>query len=107
MFYHNNVFEEAIIQLELAIRGGQADEGVWVEGLPLNPAEGRVVEFYYTYGLALARQDRCGEAVPIFEALLRGVPEDEIAVFNAQEGLILCGQLERTPTPEGTLTPTT
>lgn len=102
MFYHNNVFDEAIIQLELAIRGGPAEDGVWVEGLPLNPADGRVVEFYYTYGLALAKQGRCEEAVPIFDALLRGVPEDEIAVFNAQEGLILCGQLEPTPTPEDT-----
>lgn len=105
MYYHNNVYDEAIIQLELAIRGGPAEDGVWVDGLPLNPADGRIVEFYYTYGLALAKQGRCEEAVPIFEALLRGVPEDEIAVFNAQEGLILCSQLEPTPTPEGTASP--
>jgi tetratricopeptide (TPR) repeat protein len=105
MYYHNNVYKEAIIQLELAIRGGQAEEGVWVEGLPLDPANSRVVEFYYTYGLALANQGQCEVAVPIFEALLRGVPEDEIAVFNAQEGLILCEQFQRTPTPEGTVTP--
>jgi tetratricopeptide (TPR) repeat protein len=105
MYYHNAVYNEAIFQLELAIRGGTAEEGTFVEGLPLNPADARVVEFYYTFGLALAKQDRCAEAIPIFEALLRGVPEDEIAVFNAQEGLILCGQLERTPTPEAEATP--
>jgi tetratricopeptide (TPR) repeat protein len=100
MYYHNNALDEAIVQLELAIRGGPTEEGVWVEGLPLNPGDDRVIEFYYTYGLALAKMGRCEEAIPIFEALLRGVPENEIAVYNAQEGLILCGQLERTPTPE-------
>ncbi len=106
MYYHNNSLEEAIVQLELAIRGGPTDEGVWVEGLPLNPTDERVIEFYYTYGLSLAKLGRCEEAVPIFEAILRGVPENEIAVYNAQEGLILCGQLERTPTPESEETPT-
>jgi tetratricopeptide (TPR) repeat protein len=106
MYYHNNVLDEAIIQLELAIRGGTAEEGLWVEGLLLDPGDPRVIEFYYTYGLALAKQGRCEEGVPIFEALLRGVPEDEIAVFNAQEGLILCGQLEPTPTLDTTITPT-
>ncbi len=104
MYYHNNVYKEAIIQFELAIRGGQAEAGVWVDGLPLDPAKSRVVEFYYTYGLALAKQGQCEVAVPIFEALLRGVPDNEIAVFNAQEGLILCEQFS-TPTPEGTVTP--
>ena len=100
MYYHNNAWEEAIVQLELAIRGGPTEGADWVEGLPLNPADERVIEFYYTYGLALAKLGRCEEAVPIFEALLRGVPENEVAFYNAQEGLILCGQLERTPTPE-------
>jgi tetratricopeptide (TPR) repeat protein len=105
MYYHNNALDEAIVQLELAIRGGPTEDGVWVEGLPLNPGDERVIEFYYTYGLALAKTGRCEEAIPIFEALLRGVPENEIAIYNAQEGLILCGQLERTPTPESEETP--
>jgi tetratricopeptide (TPR) repeat protein len=105
MYYHNNALEEAIVQLELAIRGGPTEDGDWVEGFPLNPADGRVIEFYYTYGLALAKMGRCEEAIPIFDALLRGVPENEVAFYNAQEGLILCGQLERTPTPESEETP--
>jgi tetratricopeptide (TPR) repeat protein len=105
MYYHNNALEEAIVQLELAIRGGPTEDGVWVEGFPLNPADERVIEFYYTYGLALAKMGRCEEAVPIFETLLRGLPENEVALYNAQEGLILCGQLERTPTPESEETP--
>jgi tetratricopeptide (TPR) repeat protein len=106
MYYHNNVFSQAIVELELAIRGGWAEGEVWVEGLPIDPKDARVVEYYYTYGLALAKQERCEEAIPIFEALISGVPDDEIAVFNAQEGLIICGQLERTPTPEEQVTAT-
>jgi tetratricopeptide (TPR) repeat protein len=106
MYYHNNVFSQAIVELELAIRGGWAEGEVWVEGLPIDPKDARVVEYYYTYGLALAKQERCEEAIPIFEALIGGVPDDEIAVFNAQEGLIICGQLERTPTPEEQVTAT-
>ena len=105
MYYHNGVLDEAIVQFNLAIRGGQSDEGVWVEGLPLKKEDFRIVEFYYTYGLALAKRNSCEGAIQIFEAILQTVPEDEIAVFNAREGLILCGELERPPTPEAESTP--
>ena len=105
MYYHNDVLDEAIVQFNLAIRGGQSDEGVWVEGLPLNREDLRIVEFYYTYGLALAKRNSCEEAIQIFEAILQTVPGDEIAVYNAQEGLILCGELERTPSPEAESAP--
>ncbi len=101
MYYHNGALEEAIAQFNFAIRGGQTPEEVWVEGLPLRPDDFRILEFYYTYGLALAKQGVCEEAIQIFEAILLTAPEDEIAVFNAEEGLVICGQLERTPTPEG------
>ena len=100
MYYHNGALEEAISEFNLAIRGGQAAEGVWVEGLALRPDDFRILEYYYTYGLALAKQGVCEEAIQIFEAILITAPEDEIAVFNAEEGLVICGQLERTPTPE-------
>jgi tetratricopeptide (TPR) repeat protein len=105
MYYHNGVLDEAIIQFNLAIRGGQSLEGMWVDGLPLKRDDLRIVEFYYTFGLALAKQNLCEEAIQIFEAILLTVPDDEIAVFNAQEGLILCGELERLPTPEPESTP--
>lgn len=105
MYYHNGVLDEAIIQFNLAIRGGQSLEGVWVDGLPLKKEDLRIVEFYYTFGLALAKRNLCEEAIQIFEAILLTVPDDEIAVFNAQEGLILCGELERLPTPTPESTP--
>lgn len=101
MYYHNGLFEEAVSQFELAIRGGTSPEGDFVEGLPLNNSDTRVLEFYYTYGLALAKLGVCTDAVEIFRVILQAAPDDEIAVFNAEEGLVLCGELERTPTPEG------
>jgi tetratricopeptide (TPR) repeat protein len=110
MYYHNNDLDEAIIQLNYAVRGGQDESGVWIGGLPLSEPDKllnpRVTEFYYTFGLALAKKTRCAEAVEIFDLLLQLAAEDEIAVFNSQEGLIICGQLESTPTPEGVATPT-
>jgi tetratricopeptide (TPR) repeat protein len=105
MYYHNGLFEEAVSQFELAIRGGTSPEGDFVEGLPLNNSDTRVLEYYYTYGLALAKLGVCADAVEIFKVILQAAPDDEIAVFNAEEGLVLCGELERTPTPEGTTNP--
>lgn len=88
MYYKNNQLPESVEQLNLAIRGGTLDEGGSIEGLPLN--YGTVAEFYAIYGLALAKLQRCNEAVPIFQAIRSGVPEDEINVYNAEQGLILC-----------------
>jgi tetratricopeptide (TPR) repeat protein len=105
MYYHNNELDLAIDELSLAVRGGQTADGVPVEGLALDPGDTRVVEYYYTYGLALAKLARCDEAVAIFNALIRGVPDDDIAQANALEGLTICGQPAATATPEVTATP--
>jgi tetratricopeptide (TPR) repeat protein len=98
-YFKNSELEKAIDELNLAVRGGQTAGGQAIRGLPLDPGDARIVGFYYTLGLALARSDRCDEATPIFEALLRGVPEDEIAVANATEGMVICGVIEPTATP--------
>jgi tetratricopeptide (TPR) repeat protein len=99
LYFKNAEFNKAIDELNLAVRGGQAPGGEAVRGVPLDPAVPRIVGFYYTLGLALAKNDRCEEAIPIFDALLRGVPDDEIAVANATEGLVICGRIEPTVTP--------
>jgi tetratricopeptide (TPR) repeat protein len=88
MYYKNNQLAESVEQLTIAIRGGILDDGDSIEGIPLN--YGTVAEFYAIYGLALAKLQRCNEAVPIFQAIRSGVPEDEINVYNAEQGLILC-----------------
>ena len=105
MYYHNGQKDLAIPELALAVRGGLTQDGVSVTGLPLDPADARAVEFYYTYGLALAHQDQCDEAIQVFQAFLQGVPDDETAQANAVEGLVLCGVIEPTPTPRPAATP--
>ena len=100
MYYKNEDYEGAIRELSLVVRGGRADSGEQVDPLPLDPADQLVVEFYYTYGLSLAKADQCSQAVPISEVLIRGVPDNEFAIVNAQEILVICGELEPTPTPE-------
>lgn len=94
MYYKNGDFESAISSLALAIHGGTTDDGVSVEGQPLDPGDALVVDMYSMYGLALARQSQCGLAVELAEALVTGVPESELAAGNAEEILILCGELE-------------
>jgi len=99
MYYKNNQLNEASTQLALAIQGGTMEDGTIIEGLPLD--YGRVAEFYAVYGLALAKANRCAEAVPIFQAILSGVPDDEINVYNAEQGLIVCQENIDSPPPEG------
>jgi tetratricopeptide (TPR) repeat protein len=95
---------ETIKYLGLAVRGGEGEEKAQVEGLPLN--YGRIAEYYYMYGLTLARQGECGEALKISQLLADGVPNDETAVYNAQEMVNICqeimesGGLSLTQTPE-------
>jgi tetratricopeptide (TPR) repeat protein len=95
MFYKNNELDQAIQQLALAVHGGTAPDGAVVEGMPL--AYDRSAEFYWFYGFALAKRNRCAEAVPVFQALLSGVSDYELAVENATAGLELCKAGIETP----------
>jgi tetratricopeptide (TPR) repeat protein len=98
MYYRNQELDKAIQELSLAVHGGSTAEGVAVEGLPLD--YGTVAGYYSIYGFALAKQNRCAEAVPIFQALLTTVSQDETAVYNANEGLGICLGISGTETPE-------
>jgi tetratricopeptide (TPR) repeat protein len=100
MFYKNGEIDNAIDELRLAVQGGMTEDGIVVRGLPLDdPSDDRVVEFYYTYALALAKADQCELAIQIFELLLNVLPDDEIVLANAEEGLVICGEIEPTATP--------
>lgn len=104
IYYKMGDYAKATEALVLPVRGGASGDGAAIEGLPLD--YGKIEEYYWYYGFALARSNRCGEAVPVFQALLTGVPNDETAVYNATEGLALCQQNlenppELTPTPAG------
>jgi tetratricopeptide (TPR) repeat protein len=94
MLYFNRDFTGAITELTLAIAGGDTPEGT-VPGLPIEP--GRVAEYYWTYGLALAKVDRCSEAVPVLRLVEQRMADDPTAMENVTQGLILCKEI--TPTP--------
>lgn len=96
-YYKMEEFDKAINSLGLAVRGGMTEDNVAVEGIPLD--YGRIEEYYWYYGFALTRNNRCAEAVPVFRSLITGVPDDEIAVYNANEGLTACQQGGATSTP--------
>ncbi|NMC11333.1 MAG: tetratricopeptide repeat protein [Chloroflexi bacterium] len=96
MYYRNQEFAKAVPELELAVRGGTTADGVAVQGMPLD--YGSSAQFYWFLGFALAKNNRCGEAIPVFQALLTGVPDYQLAVDNANAGLELC--MESIGTPE-------
>jgi len=104
MYYRNRAYPEAVTNLRMAVRGGKSEDGEAVEGLPLD--YGRIAEYYYTYGLALARTGQCGEALQISQVLSQGVPQDETATYNAQEMINICQQqVSGAATPAGAETP--
>ncbi len=105
MLYKNQRLEDAVEQLALVVKGGTSPDGYTFTKLPLEYGT-RAPEFYFTYGLALVQLGRCGEAVPIFLEILKSVPGDEVAVFNARTGLERCGALEPTPAPPPSPSPT-
>ena len=109
MFYRNLLWLEAVQQLRLTVNGGRAEDGTNVAGIPLSN-DIRVAEYYYTYALALARTNQCGEALQIAQEIQAKVPADENAVFAASETVRICQEnLVRpaieTPSPAETATP--
>lgn len=102
MYYRQKDYANAIPSLRLALRGGAAEDGQAVEPIPLD--YGTPAEYFYIYGLALARAGECGEALQISQSLQQIVPNDEIAMFNAEEIITICAEIaeegpQLTPTP--------
>jgi tetratricopeptide (TPR) repeat protein len=97
MYYQNNQFPEAITELTLAIAGGTVEAGT-VVGLTLVKTW-PISEYYWTYGLALAKVGRCSEAIPVFRLLEQQLADDEIAMSNITEGLTICKEISPTPLP--------
>lgn len=98
MLFRNVDWAESVIQLELAVKGGLTEDGKIIEKISLS-TDPRVVEYYFTYALVLARLNRCGEALQIAQMVLSRVPTDEIAVANANSVMSVCEtNLSITPT---------
>jgi tetratricopeptide (TPR) repeat protein len=111
MFYRNFQWPEAVEQLKIVVAGGATEDNQPIEPIQLTN-DTRIAEYYFTYGLVLARLNRCGEALQVAQQIQARIPSDEIAVANAQEVAVICEQnLATTPTselpslPEETLAP--
>ncbi|MCC6299364.1 MAG: tetratricopeptide repeat protein [Anaerolineales bacterium] len=106
MYYLNFLWGEAVEQLRLAVDGGTTKEGDLITGVPLTN-DIRVAEYYYTFGLALARTGNCGEALQIAQEVQAKVPADELAQLAATETIRICQENLSNPqistaTPEAT-----
>jgi len=104
MYYRNFFYDKAVEQLDLAINGGRTEEGDVITGLPLTD-DPLVAEYYFTYGLGLARTDRCGEALLIAQKLETNIPDDENVLFAASEITRICQEALDNPVADKTETP--
>lgn len=102
--YRNGDTPRAIEYLTIAVRGGTAATGETVEGLELDYWP--VSEYYYMLGLALANVGRCGEALPIAQAVAEGVSTEEFSVTNAEEIVNICQQVSEGDLPTAVVTET-
>jgi tetratricopeptide (TPR) repeat protein len=103
MLYQNDEYTAAVAELELSVHGGMTSDGAVVEGLPLSP--GRVADDYYSiYALSLTQLDRCSEAIPIMQLILTQIANDQVAYYNASQGMDYCRS--SAGTPSSSLTPT-
>lgn len=101
MYYRNLKWPQASDELALVVLGGKDADGVDVIPFELVADAPRIAEYYFTYGLVLVRLQKCGQALPIFQKILTLASNDEIAVYNANEGIRLCTEAaSTTPSPE-------
>jgi tetratricopeptide (TPR) repeat protein len=100
MYYRNFQWPEALDELKLIVAGGATDDNQPIEPIQLTN-DIRIAEYYFTYGLVLARLNRCGEALQVAQQIQARVPSNETAVANAQEVSTICEQnLAASPTSE-------
>ena len=93
VYWRNDQYLDAVDVLRLAVRGGTTADGLIISGLELD--YDRTGQYYYTYALALAKTNQCGEALQIAQAVITGLRNDDIAQYNAQEVIVMCEQLAK------------
>ena len=111
MLYRNLRWSEAVEQLRISIYGGRTEDDREIVPLPLQADDRFSIEFHYTYGLALARENQCGEALQIVQALQSRVRSNEDAMAAADKTIEICQEnLDNpavdTPVPTEVLTAT-
>ena len=104
MFYRNFKYAEAVEQLSLAVNGGKTEDSFPIQPLALND-DPRIAEYYFTYGLGLARTNQCGQALPIAQTLQSKFPEDEIIMEAATSIIQICEENLENPAVESSTPP--
>ena len=109
MLYRNAYWPESVQELSYVVKGGLSEDGHEMESIELVPNSPRVAEYYFTYGLALARLNQCGEALQIAQLIISRIPSDELSVDNANEIINRCQENlstgQSTPLPSPTVDP--
>jgi tetratricopeptide (TPR) repeat protein len=104
MLYQNDNYTRSAEELSLVVHGGATKDGTVVEGIPLAP--GRIADDYYSiYALSLTQLDRCPEAIPIMQLILTQIADDQVAYYNATQGMDYCKNSAGTPSATQTGTP--
>ena len=102
MYYRNFKYDEAVVELGLAIYGGKTQDGVEVTSIPLSPSP-RISEFYFTLGLALARTNQCGPALQLAQDVQTRGSSDETTQAAATRIIEICQEnLNNPPGPTST-----
>ena len=100
MYYRNAYWTEAIVEFGYVVNGGVTTDGKQIKALPLVPNDVFIAEYYSKYGLALAKTNKCSEALDVARTIFERIPADEDAIFNANAIISRCEQnLEQTPIP--------
>ncbi len=90
MLYRNLRWSEAVDQLRIVVYGGKTEDNREIAPLPLDPNDRFSIEFHYTYSLALARQNQCGEGLQIVQLLQSRVRSNEDAMAAADKAIEIC-----------------
>jgi tetratricopeptide (TPR) repeat protein len=93
IYWRNGQYQDAVDALKMATQGGTASTGAVVKGLVIDYSFAG--QYYYTYGLALAKTGQCNLALQIAQAVASGMRNDDIAVYNAQEIINICESLSK------------
>lgn len=81
-YYMSGKYNDAVKNFRLAIYGGMTPSGTMIEGIPIS-YNNRVPELYSMYGLVMARSGNCTEATEIVRQITQNIPDDAIAMANA------------------------
>ncbi len=100
-YYKTGDYKTALRSLRLAVNGGMTDEGVQVQGIPLDKTQASI-NIYSRYGLSLAKSGQCGEALQVSQKIAEVNPDDADAMYNAQVMVDTCRELAQNPLPTET-----